>query len=350
MGCFLGIDGGATRTTAWLADARGRIVGRGRAGPSNPVKAGYAAAQREILRAARAAVRSVAAVYDRRSGVRELPAAFARRGAAAVIPAYVGTGRYSSKSAIANPLQAVVAGLAGADTPTVHRDMLAWLRRAIPAQRHLLTTDAALVLEAALGEAPGIIVIAGTGSIAFGRDLAGRVLRAGGWGIPYDDFGSGYDLGRRAIIAALQDYDWRGPHTVLTERLRHHFRLKSIPRVVVRAPAQHEVAALFPLVLEAARQGDRVARQLCHAAGDDLAHLAVTLVRRLGWRRRKFPVVCAGGVFKSSGTIRRVFARQLRAYASGAKVRLLRREPVEGALDLARRLPLLRVPPDHSWV
>ncbi|MBZ5560832.1 MAG: hypothetical protein LAP13_00265 [Acidobacteriia bacterium] len=326
MGYFLGIDGGATRTTAWVADARGRVVGRGRAGPSNPVKAGYAAVQREILRAAQAAIRP-------------------RRGTPWRAPTIV-----NRQPTIGNRLEAVVAGLSGADHPTVHRDILGWLRRAIPARRHLLTTDAALVLEAALGEAPGIIVISGTGSIAFGRDLRGHVLRAGGWGIPYDDFGSGYDLGRRAIIAALQDYDQRGPHTVLTERLRRHFRLKSIPRIVVRAPAQHEVAALFPLVLEAARQGDPVARQLCHAAGEDLARLAVTLVRRLGWRRRKFPVVCAGGVFKASATIRRVFARQLRAYAPGTSVRLLRREPVEGALDLARRLPSLRVPPDHSWV
>ncbi len=319
MDYFLGIDGGATRTTAWLADECGRIVGRGRAGPSNPVKAGYAAAQREILRAFHAAIRSC-------------------RGTPWRAPTIV------------NPLEAVVAGLSGADHPTVHRAMLAWLRRALPARRHLLTTDAALVLEAALGEAPGIIVISGTGSIAFARDLAGHVLRAGGWGIPYDDFGSGFDLGRRAIIATLQDYDQRGPHTVLTERLRRHFRLKSIPRIVVRAPAQHEVAALFPLVLEAARQGDNVARRLCHTAGEDLARLAVTLVRRLGWRRRKFTVVCAGGVFKASATIRRVFARELHAYAPGARLRLLRREPVEGALDLARRLPRLRVPPDDSWV
>lgn len=335
MGYFLGIDGGATHTTAWLADARRRIVGRGHAGPSNPVKVGYAAAQREILRAARGAV---ASVHDRRT----------------ISP--VTDRRYSKDSTIGNPqapikdlLEAVVVGLAGADHPSVHRDMSRWLRGAIPARRHLLTIDAELVLEAALGPGPGIIVIAGTGSIALGRDARGRTRRAGGWGIPYDDFGSGFDLGRRAIIAALQDYDRRAPHTVLTERLRRHFRLKSIPRIVVRAPAQHEVAALFPLVLEAARRGDRVARQLCGVAGEELARLATTLVRRCGWRRRKFPVVCAGGVFKASPAIRRVFAREVHHYAPGARVRLLRREPVEGALALARRLARQRVVHDRSW-
>ena len=139
MGYFLGIDGGATRTTAWVADARGRVVGRGRAGPSNPVKAGYAAVQREILRAAQAAIRP-------------------RRGTPWRAPTIV-----NRQPTIGNRLEAVVAGLSGADHPTVHRDILGWLRRAIPARRHLLTTDAALVLEAALGEAPGIIVISGTG-------------------------------------------------------------------------------------------------------------------------------------------------------------------------------------------
>jgi glucosamine kinase len=317
MAYFLGIDGGGTRTTVWLADERGRIVGRARSGPSNPVKVGYAAAQREILRAARAAFRNRQSLSAR--GQRD------RR------------------------LEALCAGLAGADHPTVHRDILAWLRRALPARRHLLTTDAALVLEAALGRAQGIIVISGTGSIAFGRDAEGRVVRAGGWGIPYDDLGSGFDLGRRAIIAAIHDYDRRGPHTLLTERLRRRFRLRTIPRVVVRAPAQNEVAALFPLVLEAARQGDPVGRRLCHEAGEDLATLALTLIRRFGWRRRAFPVVCAGGVFKASAAIRGVFARQVRAYAPRAQVRLLRREPVEGALDLARQLGHQRVLADRSW-
>jgi N-acetylglucosamine kinase-like BadF-type ATPase len=97
------------------------------------------------------------------------------------------------------------------------------------------------------------------------------------------------------------------------------------------------VAGLFPLVAEAARQGDRVARRLCGQAARDLAQLALALAPRLG-RRGRLTVVCAGGVFRSSPTLRRSFARYLHRRVPSARVRLLQHEPVEGALAMARKL------------
>ena len=304
MPYFLGIDGGGTHTTAWLADERGRILARSTAGPSNPLKAGFEAAQRELLRAARLGLRR-----------------------ARVQPTV---------------LDAVCLGLAGGDRPSLHRRLLAWLRRSVPARFHLLTSDAAIALRAAVGESPGIIVISGTGSIAYGRDERGGLLRAGGWGIPFDDFGSGYDLGRKAVQAALRDFDGRGPHTRLTNRICQTLHLRDITQVIVKPLAQHELAALFPLVTEAARRRDAVARQLCEEAGCELAELALALLRRLSWQRRAIPVVCAGGVFRSSTPIRRSFARHLRRHAPYVQVRLLCREPVEGALALAREIAASR--------
>src|ERR1039457_635027 len=157
MGCFLGIDGGGTRTAAWLGDGDGKILARAESGPSNPLKVGLAAAEREILKAFRNCLREAG-----------IPAAAVR---------------------LQRPrlLRAVCAGIAGIDRPSAYRPLLAWMRRKIPARRYLLTSDAAIALAAAVGDAPGIIVIAGTGSIAYGRDDRGRLLRAGGWGIPFDD-------------------------------------------------------------------------------------------------------------------------------------------------------------------
>src|SRR5690242_10749473 len=129
---FLGMDGGGTRTTAWLADERGRVLARAEAGPSNPLKVGFEAAQGEILSAARRALRQ-----------------------ARLQPLHA--------------LGAVCLGLAGVDRPPVHRRLLAWLRKSIPAGFHLLTSDAAIALQAAIGNRPGIMVISGTGSIAYGR-------------------------------------------------------------------------------------------------------------------------------------------------------------------------------------
>jgi N-acetylglucosamine kinase-like BadF-type ATPase len=313
----LGIDGGGSRTLAWLGDERGRILAKAAAGPSNPLKVGIEATKKELLRAARAVLQGVSTAAARA----ELPLAGAARA------------RRHHKPL----LMAVCAGVAGVDRAAVSRPLLAWLRKAIPARHHLLATDAAIALDAALGTAAGMIVVSGTGSIAYARNHRGETLRAGGWGASFDDLGSGYDLGRKAIMAALCDFDGRGEHTVLTSRICRALHLSDITQIVLKKLDTKQVAALFPLVAEAARQGDRVARRLCVQAGGDLAQLALALARRLG-RRGVLPVVCAGGVFRSSPTLRRSFARYLRQRLPSARVRLLKREPVEGALAMARKL------------
>jgi N-acetylglucosamine kinase len=182
-----------------------------------------------------------------------------------------------------------------------------------------------------------MIVVSGTGSIAYARNHRGEILRAGGWGASFDDPGSGYDLGRKAIRAALRHFDGRGERTVLSARICRALELSDITQIVLKELDIQEVAALFPLVAEAARQGDRVARRLLAHAARDLAQLPLALAPRLG-RRGRLPVVCAGGVFRSSPTLRRSFARYLHQRMPSARVRLLQREPVEGALAMARKL------------
>jgi glucosamine kinase len=300
MRYFLGMDAGGTHTTAWLADQRRRVVARSSSGPSNPLKVGFKAAERQLELAARRALRQARVK--------------------------------------AGELESVCVGLAGVDRPQVHRPLFRWLRRAIPARVHHLTSDAAIALQAAIGDSPGIMVISGTGSIAYGRDGKGQVLRSGGWGFLFDDAGAGYDLGRKAIIAALRGLDGRGPQTLLGAKICRALRLSDITQVILRALPPHEVAALFPIVLEAASHRDFVARQLCEEAGHDLADLALSLLKRLHWRDQRVRVACAGGVFQSSARIRRSFLRYLRWRAPRAQIVFLRRPAVEGALALARKL------------
>jgi len=300
MDYFLGIEGGGTRTTAWLADERKRIVARAIAGPSNPLKVGFSACQREILRAVREVL-----------GRTRVP-----RG----------------------QLAAACVGLAGAASPPAHHRLVAWLRRTIPAERLLLTSDAAIALRAGIGDSPGMILISGTGSVAIARDERGRLVRSGGWGTLFDDAGSGYDLGRKAIMAALYDADGRGPHTQLLARVTRALKIKDIAEVALRPLSPEQIAALFPVVLECARRRDFVARALLRDAGRELANLALALVKRLSWVRRVILVVCSGGVFRSSRIVRKSFLLCLRHTAPYAKVMLLRHPPVEGALALARDL------------
>lgn len=308
MRCFLGIDGGGTRTTAWLGDGDGKILARTESGPSNPLKVGLAAAQREIQKAFRNCLREAG-----------IPAVALR------VP----------RSRL---LRAVCAGISGVDRPSAYRPLLAWMRRKVPARHYLLTTDAAIALAAAVRDAPGIIVIAGTGSIAYGRDEQGRLLRAGGWGIPFDDQGSGYDLGRKAVAAALEAIDGRGPDTLLAEEICRHLEVGDIAEVASKKLEPQQIAALFPLVMEAAREGDLVASHLCDEAGRDLADLAAALLKRADFARHPVPVATTGGVFQSSILVRQAFVRHVRRVAPYARVEMLSRPPVEGALWLARNL------------
>ncbi len=300
MRYYLGIDGGGTQTTAWLADERRQVIARAQAGPSNPTKVGMANAQAEIQHAVNGCLRL---------------APSARKS-----------------------LAAVCAGIAGVDRPRIHDPLLRWLQEYLPAAHYHVTTDAAIALEAAFGETPGILVIAGTGSIAYGRNTKGATLRCGGWGSLFDDAGSGYDLGRKAITAALWDFDGRGQRTRLRSLICTALRLKTITGVVEPAPRPHEIAALLPVVLGAARRGDSVARKLCDDAGRELAALVLALHQRLVASGAKLPVVCAGGVFHSSLRVRRSFAAHLRGEIPQSRVMLLRRQPVEGALTIAHRL------------
>jgi N-acetylglucosamine kinase-like BadF-type ATPase len=299
MGYLLGIDGGGTRTTAWLADENLRILARVSGGPSNPVKVGVAAARRELSRVYRKVLRE---------------------------------GRIRPEE-----FDAVCAGLAGADGEPIHGQILDWMRRKIPARAHILTTDAAIALQAALDGSEGIIVIAGTGSISFARDANGQVLRVGGWGSLFDDAGSGYDIGRKAIAAALRAHDGRGRSTSLLRQLCRKLHLRKITEVVTMDLTPQDIAGVFPLVHKEAVAGDAVARKLCIEAANDLAELPVTLMKRLGWKRRCIPVVCSGGIFRGSTLIRRAFARSVCKYGRLARITLLDREPVEGALLLARQ-------------
>lgn len=300
MGYLLGIDGGGTRTTACLADERLAILSHAQAGPSNPIKAGVARAQRELARVCRQALRQA-----------RIPRA---------------------------EVEAVCAGLAGGDRGPIQRHMLGWLRKEFPARAHMITTDAAITLAAALGGKEGAIVIAGTGSIAYGRNPHGRTLRVGGWGSLFDDAGSGYDIGRKAIAAALQAYDGRSRPTRLTEALCRELRIGRIIDVIAKPLSAQRIAALFPLVQQEALAGDPVARSLCRGAAGDLAELAVTMVQQLGLKGCPVRVICSGGVFQASLSIRRAFARRVHQSAPQVRISLLRREPVAGALLLARQL------------
>src|ERR1019366_6521277 len=151
--------------------------------------------------------------------------------------------------------------------------------------------DMQIALAAAFGEGPGVVVIAGTGSIAYGRDAQGRTARAGGWGFAISDEGSAHWIGRAAVSSLLRGIDqsvYQGTdHQAAAEALplfralKAAWNLHSLDEFVRAANSNPDFAALFPAILATADGGDALAQRVLAQAGGELAQLAEIVVRRL---------------------------------------------------------------------
>jgi N-acetylmuramic acid 6-phosphate etherase len=306
-GLLLGIDGGGTHTVALLAavpaGAAGlwSVAGRGEAGPSNQKAVG------------------------KDSTLRALDEAVTRAFAAAGLPRA--------------PVASACLGLAGSDRPEDRAVIHEWARQVRLAAHVEVTNDAALLLAAGTPAGWGLAVIAGTGSIAYGRHPEGPTARAGGWGYLLGDEGSGYALVLAGLQAVVQAADGRGPTTRLTERLLAAMELKE-PQGLVHAVYggkwdRAALAALAPLVLEAAEVGDAVATEIVRRAAHELARTAAAVARRLGLDPQAVPVALAGGVLLGSPGYRQCFLQALQGLGVHADPVAVVPEPAQGAIRRA---------------
>jgi len=304
MPYFLGIDGGGTKTRFLLADEL-KVLAKAMTGGSNVVRLGEQQA-REALH----------------SGIHQVCAA-----------------------AQVNPEQicAVCIGAAGAGRPEVAakiRSILAEANLKDSSAKVEIVGDSVIALDAAFGDGPGVIVISGTGSIAYGRDARGSTARAGGWGFAISDEGSGHWIGRRAVASILHAHD-QGADTTLTSSVLAVWKLHSIDELVQRANATPppDFPLLLRTVLRSAKEGDAAARDLLAEAGAELAKLAsIVLLRLAPTGSALLPVAVTGSVFRQSEDVRQIFHDALTANFPGIDVRRQLIEPVEGALARARRL------------
>ncbi|HEX9037369.1 MAG TPA: BadF/BadG/BcrA/BcrD ATPase family protein [Ktedonobacterales bacterium] len=240
---FLGVDGGGSKTRAVVVDGAGVERGAATTGCSNYKVAGLGGAARNIADAA----------------------------------AQAGAGAGHS-----GPCAAAWVGLAGIDGDADLALLTPHLRGLARTVR--LTNDAELLL-AALPDQVGVALIAGTGSIAVGRNAAGIAARAGGWGHLLGDEGSGYTLGQQALIAALRAADGRGQPTILLERILTEWGATNAEALADRVYGEENrgaIAYLAPLVLRAAHEGDAAARRITRRGARELALAGAALAARLG--------------------------------------------------------------------
>jgi N-acetylglucosamine kinase-like BadF-type ATPase len=228
-------------------------------------------------------------------------------------------------------------GMAGADRPEDFALVRGVLARIGRGARSVVVNDALLALEAGSGDGPGVVVISGTGSIAYGRDRRGRAARAGGWGYVLGDEGSGYWLGRQALRSVVRAADGRGQPTALTPRVLAHYgaaRPQDLIHEIAGGGARPSaIAQLAQAVGEAAADADPVAQHLIRVAAQELTNAAESVVRRLALGDA--PLWLAGGTLLGVEPLRRALLDEVARRLPSMEAAALTTEPVCGAVRLA---------------
>ena len=298
MKLFLGVDGGQSSTTVLIGDETGRVLGIGRSGPVNHV--GSSEGRAKFLNALGSGLNAAA----------------------------------EQAGLTAPKFESACLGFSGGPA-----DKEALTREIIKASRYVITHDALIALSGATAGTAGVVVIAGTGSIAFGRNADGRTARAGGWGYIFGDEGGAFHLVRRALRAVLRHEEGWGPPTRLRDSLLeatgatdandllHRWYTEDYPR--------DRVAALAPLVEAASTEGDEVAHNILMSSAHNLAKLATAVRRQLFLDFMPAVVSYSGGVFRCRPILDRF--RLVVAMEEGNRVEAPQFEPASGALLEAYR-------------
>lgn len=247
--------------------------------------------------------------------------------------------RAATQAGVELPVERAVVGAAGAGRAQEQAELAAALIAAGVAHRVRVLADAEVALTSAFGGGPGMLLTAGTGSIAFARDATGRLHRAGGYGWQLGDEGGGYWVGRSALAVAARAHDGRGEGSTLLARLLGALGLQQFDDLVrwtaTATPAQ--VAALAPHVLNAAREGEAVARQTVAAAANELAELVAALVRYFPGSD-PVPVALAGGLLLPHSPLTAALGERLSTRLNRARLLSDRIDVALGALRLAAAL------------
>jgi N-acetylglucosamine kinase-like BadF-type ATPase len=290
----IGVDGGGTRTRAAIVDARGLELGRAEA-PGSVVTA------RAPETAAQAVSQAVRAAAER--ACVDLPGAV------------------------------LWAGLSGAGHEQARLAVSGLLERAELAQRVIVGTDVRAAFEAGFPDGPGILLIAGTGSIAWARTPGGDIGRAGGWGQQLGDEGGGYGIGLGALRAVVRAEDGREGATIMRDDVLRALALDDPSDLVpwVGSASKAEVASLVPIVARAAANGDPAASHLLDEAVRELAKHVRAILERMGPWPAPPPLLLWGGLLADGGPLREALGRELAPYPVE-----LRSAPIDPAVGAAR--------------
>jgi N-acetylglucosamine kinase-like BadF-type ATPase len=297
MNVILAIDGGGSHTQCLAIDRNGRVAGSSESGPSN-----HLLVERETV------VSSLSTAIDE---------------------------ALMSGGLNRNDVICLSAGLAGVDYDGSGAAEMEAVFRALGFDDLVINSDMVIAHAGALGDRPGVLALAGTGSAILGIDASGRRVKVGGWGPVYGDEGSAYRIAQSALTAAARAYDGRGPRTALLPAITQVLGLRefkeTVARIYIEKMEPREIAALSRAVYETAEGGDEVARNIFLQAGDDLAEGVAAALRQLNLTGEQIVVSYQGSVLAACTLARERFSEKLRHQFPGISIMPPRATPVIGA-------------------
>lgn len=299
----IGIDGGGSKTHAIVADEQGRTIAE-MVGPGSAVRPGQAEHSATVISTV---IRDALASCEMTH----------------VVP------------------RALCVGVAGAGRETERQELWQALSTRELATELALHSDFSIALDDAFGDGPGVLMISGTGSVAFGRGPTGTTSRCGGWGPVCGDEGSGAWIGRRALSVVTASADGREPDTALVGAILTAAQVNETADLIgwaAGAPPS-QLATLAPVVLSVAESGDLRANAIVSLAVEELVLHVRSLARQLfGDERAALPLALSGGMMSRGSTLRKRFEHRVKSAVPGAQLRSEEVVPARGAVRAALRI------------
>jgi N-acetylglucosamine kinase-like BadF-type ATPase len=302
MKYVIGVEGGGTKTNAALADENGIIKYRSTSGPSNFLIVGLEKACENII-----------------SGLEKC---------------------ISDSGIPKSDIPVIMLGLTGAGRALDQNNMKNAFKEYSSKNGYLFNdilvdSDARISLEAAFPNKPGMIIIAGTGSIMFGKDGDGNLFRVGGWGRILGDEGSGLYIGKKGLMAVVRQIDGRGEITLISEIISNKHNLNSLETIVKAVYTDNfDIASLAPSVFEAAEKNDKIALSILDDAAEELCLHIKTMIKKIKFEN-KIGISFVGSILTNDNYVRTRLLNKISNEIKVLDVISSEAEPLDGAIVMA---------------
>jgi len=298
----IGVDGGGTKTISALADLNLKILKIAKTGPSNLRNVGI---EEAVLNISKAILKVI-------KGIKEKNILSIFIALAAVEEEFKSEKEKIKREIFKNPK----------------------ISKALRGDIEIVS-DQIAAFRAGTDEKDGLVLIAGTGSVCHGR-RGKKEVKTGGWGWANDE-GSGFWAGQKGYQAIFKDLDGRGPKTKITKLVFKEWKLKNkedLMKKIYGKDSIRNISLISKTVDKASQMGDKVARKILEEAGEELSILAISVIKRLNFHNKKFPLVLIGAMFKSKIILNKL-KKEIKKLAPRAEFIFPKEEPVIGAIKLA---------------